>query len=52
MIGRLAAATLFAVFCITLASVPARAADFPNVVGTWTGSYDVAFAKGHGHYAE
>ena len=52
MAGRLRAIALVALICITLNAGTARAAEFPNIVGTWIGSYNVAFSKGHGHYGE
>jgi len=52
MAGRLIAATLFALSLVILNATAIRAADFPKVIGTWAGSYNVAFSKGHGHFSE
>ena len=45
MIGRLAAAALFALLLITTNTAAAAADEFPDVVGVWTGSFNTAFSK-------
>ncbi len=52
MIGRLSAAAVLALIFVTPNTAAIGAEAFPNVIGVWTGTYDVAFSKGHGHFDE
>ena len=52
MIRRLSAAAVLAILVLAPNTVAGAADEFPNVVGVWTGTYDIAFSKGHGHFEE
>ncbi len=52
MIGRLSAVAVLSLLVFNPSTAAIGADEFPNVVGVWTGTYNVAFSKGHGHFDE
>ena len=52
MIGRLSAVAVHALLVFAPNTAAIGSDEFPNVLGVWTGTYNVAFSKGHEHFGE
>ena len=52
MPARLITAAVFAVAWIAINVGTSQGANFTDITGVWTGTYNAAFPKGHGHFAE
>jgi hypothetical protein len=44
--------TILAIAWITMNAGTSQGADFPDITGVWAGTYNAAFPKGHGWFAE